>query len=539
MHAAVEGATRVDTTMRSAATASADAQSGMNAAPRPDSPPRQGRRKLPPMLFGTERRTQAGLEPYVPSAAEPWDALRAGHLLRRAAFLPTQAELTAALGMEPGALVDALLDVAGEPQPPGSWIAEISPEPTTGEEEAAYDSQNKNWMNDLRAWWAGLMTASGMSIVEKMTLFWHGHITGEGGIVKVPQYMYQQNALFRSHALGNFRDLMKAVNHDPAMLRYLDGEINIGSNPNENYGRELMELFTMGEGRYTEQDIKEAARCLTGWQLDEFTSFDATFSPLFHDTGNKTFMGRTIVGRSSLDGRFEGDEVVDVIFEDESVAKFICRKLYLAFVYNNPAAVDGDVVNAMAAVFRDNDYEIKPVLEVLLKSAHFFDEVNIGAMIKSPAVLEIGMARQLAADPGGARLVADMRVLEQHLLDPPNVAGWEGYRSWISTTTYPFRKSYAERFVTGLQPGGSGQTPMNVVAWGKQFPDYYDADKLIDHILTLLLPKKVSDTRRASYLQTMLGGAPVYEWNIEVPNADTNLRNMLVRIISAPDFQLH
>lgn len=514
-------------------------ESAVKELPRRGTLPHGSRGKLPPMLFGVERRTQTGLEPYVPSGAQPWDVRRAGHLLRRACFLPTWTELSAALALQPGEVVDMLLDITAEPLPPGSWVSEIPPEPTTIDEESAYKSQNLGWMNDLRGWWAGLMASSGMSITEKMTLFWHGHITGEGVVVRVPQYMYQQNALFRSFATGNFRDLMKAVNHDPAMLRYLDGEINIGSNPNENYGRELMELFTMGEGHYTEQDIKEAARCLTGWQLNEFTGFDATFSPLMHDTGNKTFMGRTIVGRSSLDGRFEGDEVVDIIFENDAVAKFICRKLYLAFVYNNPAAVDGDVVNALAQILRDNDYDIKPVLSALLKSAHFFDDVNIGAMIKSPAVLEVGLARQLGSDPGGARLVSDMKVLEQHLLDPPNVAGWEGYRSWISTTTYPFRKSYAERFITGQQPGGSGQTPMNVVAWGKQFPGYYDADKLMNHILSLLLPKTVSDSRRASYLQTMLGGAPVYEWNIEAPNADINLRNMLVRLISAPDFQLH
>jgi hypothetical protein len=500
---------------------------------------RRVRRKLPPMLYGMERRTLAGLEPWVPSGAEPWDALRAGHLLRRATLLPTWSDLTTALGMQPAALVDMLLNVAAEPSSPGSWVNEISPEPTTSEEEQAYESQNKSWMNDLRGWWTQLMAASGLNITEKMTLFWSGHITSEAALVEIPQYMYQQNVLFRASALGNFRNLMKDVNRDPAMLRYLDGGINVGGNPNENYARELMELFTMGEGRYTEEDIREAARCLTGWTLDEFTSFDAVFNPLYHDAGNKTVLGRTIVGRSSLDGRFEGDEVVDVIFEDEAVSKFICRKLYQAFVYNNPEAVDGDIVNALAQIFRDNDYEIKPVLAALLKSAHFFDAVNIGAMIKSPAVIEVGLARQFDANPGGARLVSDMKTLAQHLMDPPVVAGWDGYRTWVSTTTYPYRKSFAERFITGQIPGGSSQTPMNVIAWGKQFPDYTDAEKLLDGILALLLPQKVSTTRHASYLQTMLGGAPVYEWDIDAPNADTNLRNMLVRLVSAPDFQLH
>jgi uncharacterized protein (DUF1800 family) len=491
------------------------------------------------MLFGARRRTQAGLEPYVPSASQPWDALRISHLLRRATFFPDWKELKDATIRQPGELVDSLLTVTPEPAAPGAWVSQIFNKPATQEEKNAYIGQNAALMDALRAWWAGLMTSSGMNITERMTLFWHGHITSEGGVVLIPQYMYQQNVLYRAHAIGNFRNLMKEVNHDPAMLRYLNGDINVGSNPNENYGRELMELFTMGEGHYTEQDIKEAARCLTGWQLDEFTGYDSAFNPLYHDTGNKTFMGRTIVGRSSLDGRFEGDEVVDIIFEDTSVAKFICRKLYLAFVYNNPAAVDGDIVNGLAAILRDNNYELQPVIATLLKSAHFFDEVNIGAMIKSPAVFAVGLARQLRSNPGGARLVTDMKMLEQNILDPPNVGGWEGYRTWISTTTYPFRKSYAERFITGTMPGGASQTPMDVVAWGKSFDDYADADKLLDNILTLLLPKKISSTRRASYLQAMLGGAPAYEWNIDAPNADTNLRNMLVRLIAAPDFQLH
>jgi hypothetical protein len=497
------------------------------------------RRKLPPMLYGTERRSQAGIEPYIPSPQEPWDERRASHLLRRACFLPTWTEIKSAAAMQPGAAVDMLLQPVGTPAPPGSWVGEVQPEPTTAEETNAYRSQNASWLDALRAWWTERMVSSGMNITEKMTLFWHRHITTEAGIVLIPQYMYQQNALLRSYALGNFRDLMKDVNHDPAMLLYLDGAISVAGNPNENYGRELMELFTMGEGNYTEEDIKEAARCLTGWQLDEFTSFDATFNPLYHDAGNKTFMGRTILGRSSLDGRFEGDEVVDIIFEDESVAKFICRKLYTFFVYDNDEAVDGAVVDALAQLLRDNEYDIKPVVETLLKSAHFFDAVNIGAMIKSPAVFESGLARQLAANPGGARLVADMKTLEEHLLYPPVVAGWEGYRTWISTTTYPYRKSFAERFITGQLPGGPSQTPVDVVAWGKSFDNASDANTLLDDILMLLLPVEVSTTRRDSYLQTMLGGAPVYEWNIDAPNADTNLRNLLVRLVSAPDFQLH
>ncbi|HOJ04178.1 MAG TPA: DUF1800 domain-containing protein [Bacteroidota bacterium] len=500
---------------------------------------RRERVVLPPMLYGVQRRTQSGLEPWTPSPAEPWDARRAAHLLRRATMLPAWQDVQYALTRSPGDMVRELLRAMPDAGEPGSWVSEIAPRPTTVDEENAYRSGNAARMNELRSWFVNRMVSEQRSIRESMVLFWHRHVTTEASVVLIPQFLYQQNMLYRDFALGNFRDMMKAVNHDPAMLRYLDGEINVGGNPNENYARELMELYTMGEGHYTEQDIKEAARCLTGWRLDEFTSFEANFSPLHHDSGNKIFMGRTIVGRSSLDGRFEGDEVVDIIFEDPAVARFICRKLYLAFVYNNPAAVDGAVVEDMATLFRDNNYEIAPVVEALLSSQHFFDNVNIGAMIKSPAALLIGLARQLGAHPGGDRIAADMRTLEEFLFNPPTVAGWDGYRTWVSTTTYPYRKAFAERFITGQMPGGNGQTPMDIVAWGKQFPGFNDANALLDAILLLLLPMPVSSTRRESFLQSMLGGAPVYEWNIDAPNADANLRNLLVRIVAAPDFQLH
>ncbi len=497
------------------------------------------RRPLPPMLTGAARRTQSGLEPWLPSSGDPFNARRAAHLLRRAVFLPAWSDVRTAVAQGLDATIDALFDTPPDPLSPGAWAEDIVDRPVTQEEKNAYDARNMTLCDALRGWWANVMATSGPTIQERMVFFWSGHITSESREVRVPQLLYTQNQLFRAYALGNFRSLMKLVNHDAAMLRYLGGDINTGGNPNENYARELMELYTMGEGHYTEQDIKEAARCLTGWRLDEFTSLEPVFNPMYHDTGNKTFMGRTVVGRSSLDGRFEGDEIVDIIFEREEVALFLCRKLYLAFVYNNPAAVDGDIVRGLADVFRANNYEIRPVIETLLRSAHFFDDVNVGAMIKNPAVYEAGMVRQFGANPGGTQLQKDMTSLEQELINPPTVQGWEDYRTWISTTTYPLRKNYALRFVTGQMPGGGTQLPMDVVAWAKEIDGHTDADTLIDNILTLLLPRPVSTTRRELYLNAMLGNAPVYEWNIDAPAAAVNLRAMLTRVTEAPDFQQH
>ncbi len=491
------------------------------------------------MLYGAKRRTASGLGPYVPSTQQPWDKRAVAHLLRRATFLPSWANLVTGQTYQPGALVDLLLEDAPLPPDPGAWVNEIYDKPVTMEELSAYKNLNEGLVGNLQAWWAKQMALTGMNASERMTLFWSGHITSEAREVKVPQFLYYQNLLFRNNVFGDFRALMKAVNHDAAMLRYLGGDLNVQGNPNENYARELMELYTMGEGHYTEQDIKEAARCLTGWRLDEFTSYDPVFSPLIHDTANKTFMGRTILGRSSLDGRFEADEVVDIIFEREEVARFICRKLYLNFVYSDPAAVDGVIVDGLADVFRTNNYQIKPVLATLLKSQHFFDEVNRSAMIKSPAVYVAGLARQLGNMPAPSTLAGDMKTLEQELMNPPTVRGWEDYRTWISTVTYPSRKAIGDRFITGQMPGGSSTSPMDTVAWARTIDDYADAEKLLDNILLLLLPKPVSASRRAVFLNTLMGGAPVYEWDITAPNAGTRLAALLKDIVSAPDFQLH
>lgn len=477
------------------------------------------------------RRTNAGLDPYIPSPQKPWDMTRASHLLRRTLFLPTYDQIKFALTKTPGEVVDLLLQDLPLPPAPGAWIDEIPTKPVTDPERAAYQSTNLSRMNALRAWWCDLMRSDQFSVIEKMTLFWHGHITGEGKEVLLPQFMYIQNQLLREYALENFRSMMKRVNYDAAMLRYLGGDINVKGKPNENYARELQELFTIGLDHYTEQDIKEVARCLTGWQLDEFMSLDPYFNPLYHDAGNKTFMGRTILGRSSVDGRFEADEVVDIIFERQEVATFICTKLYKFFVYDNPSAVDPVIVAGLAEIFRQNNYEIKPVLAALLKSEHFFDDVNIGVVIKSPADHFIGLYRQLELSASGSGIVNEMKSAEQWLLDPPNVSGWEGYRTWISTNTYPIRKSSAEKGVNGLKP--------DIVSFVKKFSNYQNVDVFLDTLLAVLLPKPVSTKRRDVFLATLLNGAYAYEWGIDDPRFQLTTTNVLLMIVNSPDYQLH
>ena len=478
------------------------------------------------------RRTLAGLEPYVPTPQQPWDFVRASHLLRRTIFLPTYDQVQFALTKTPGEVIDLLLQDQPLPASPGGWVDELLIKPTTTEEKNQYESQNLSRMESLRAWWCSLMKNDSLSLVEKMTFFWHGHITSEGKEVLIPQLIYHQNQMLRSFALGNFKEMMKRVNSDAAMLRYLGGDINVKGKPNENYGRELMELYTIGLDNYTEQDIKENARVLTGWRVNEFQSLESYFDPNLHDSGNKTVMGRTILGRSTYSGgKEESDDLINIIFDRQEVATFICRKLYRTFVYDNPARVDETIVTEMANVFRQNNYELKPALGALLKSKHFFDDVNIGAMIKSPANFDIGLYRQLELSASGGAISTEMKSMEQTVIDPPNVKGWEGYRTWISTTTYPFRKTFAERAVTSKRN--------EIQQWVKKFASYTDVNIFLETVLALFLPKPISTTRRKIFLDTLLNGAYATDWNIDDARFQQTTINLLTLIVNAPDYQLH
>ncbi len=480
-------------------------------------------------------RATAGLEPYIPSPEQPWNAYRAAHLLRRTLIGPQPSEITQAVQSTPEILVTRLLFSPLPPEPPSDWVNQDPFGRPTKEQRQL----EREWMNELRAWWMELMvnllpSSRGFSIRERMVLFWHDHFATQAKDVRRPQLMYIQNALLRKHALGNFKTLVQEITRDPAMLYYLDGRVNRRGKPNENYARELMELFTIGIGNYTETDVGEAARALTGWTV---RGAQAVFNERRFDFEKKVFLGNR--------GNFNDLGIIDIIFEQDATASFICRKLYQAFVYDIP---DETVVDQMARLFRESNYEIQPVLKALLTSAHFFDKTTIGAKIKGPVELVAGTVRTLGMWAGkegniqGAHMVQLANTLGQYLLDPPNVAGWPGYRTWISTSTLPQRHKITDDLIDGrslrMRRVFYEITQPDPVAFIKHFPDPYDAVKLVREMGECLTSFEMTGEREELFLSALLRGAAVYDWNPDDMAAPRRISDLLKMIFELPEYQL-
>ncbi|MBA3708059.1 MAG: DUF1800 domain-containing protein [Planctomycetes bacterium] len=276
---------------------------------------------------------------------------------------------------------------------------------------------------ELKAWWYHEMLTTDTPLTERMVLFWHNHFTSQLETVRDPLLMHEQNRLFRAHALGNYADLLKAMPLDPAMFIYLDSNSNVADRPNENFAREVMELFTVGEGFYTEKDIKEAARSFSGYQFDPATGRPVRMEQ-YHDGGRKLVLGHK--------GVFDADEVMRILLErEERVAIHLTEKLWQEFVDER---IDDQEVYRLAAVFYKAKYEMKPLMRALLTSDAFWDPARRGILVKSPVELLCGTMRSLGlpAEPVD-RLPAWGRRLGQDVLDPPNVKGWKGGAAWIST----------------------------------------------------------------------------------------------------------
>lgn len=287
---------------------------------------------------------------------------------------------------------------------------------------------------ELKGWWYTEMLTTDSPLTERMTLFWHNHFTSSLQKVRAPALMYRQNALLRRHALGNFGELLHAIARDPAMILYLDNQTNRKSQPNENFARELLELFTLGEGHYGERDIKEAARAFSGWMVDR-TRGEYRFNTRQHDGGVKTFLGRS--------GRFDGHHILDILLQQPRTAEYIVQKLWREFVSETP---DPAEVKRLAALFRAGGYEMKPLLQALFTTAAFRAPTTRGTLVKSPAELIVGTLRFLDSTPRDATVLARVgALLGQNLLDPPNVKGWPGGTTWISSQTLLAREQFLDR----------------------------------------------------------------------------------------------
>jgi len=422
-----------------------------------------------------------------------FDFWAAHHLLSRAGFggTPDQVRALTQLGLDDA--VDYIVDYDELPEPDvdsSIFSADIM-RPATPEESAAYrrarqqgdeaelekfrkmrqDRQrtDRAQIAAARKWWLERMIETPRPLEEKMTLFWHGHFATGYRAIEDSWHMLMQNQMHRVNATGNFADLLFKTIRDPAMLRYLNNNQNRKQSPNENLSRELMELFSLGEGNdYTESDIKEGARALTGYTYrdDEFI-----FNERNHDGGTKAILGRT--------GTFDGDDFVRIILSRRSCSEFVCQKLYRFFVNDSPTVPDDDqkrFIANLAKTFRSKKYELKPVLKALFRSRHFYDPSNRASVVKSPTQLTVQVIRTLRTPARELDALASAGdLMGQSLFEPPSVKGWDGGRSWINTSTLFVRQNLSIYLLTGKRP--------DIYDW-QISPDPYEPGHMLAHLET-------------------------------------------------------
>jgi len=386
---------------------------------------------------------------------------------------------------------------------------------------------DRDQARDYAKWWVRRMIETPRPMQEKLVLLWHDHFATRYRNVNDSYKMIQQLALFRREANGNFGDLARGIVRDPAMLVFLNNNQNRARNPNENLARELMELFTLGEGHYTEHDIQQAARALTGYFVDDH---DFAFRKNQHDDGVKTILGRR--------GAFDGESLVEVLLRQTACARFVAYKLYEAFVADLPDPDNvpdsaGVVIERLSQILRRENYELKPVLGVLLRSRHFHDAAVVGRRIKNPVEFVIGMNRSLTPPPRDANLMVQaMAEMGQQLLDPPNVSGWRSGRAWISTSTLFVRHNTAIYLITGSQPHRGGRIAMSAALdpaslLGDMTRPTPPA--IVDRVVRLMLPRPLDPARRRMLLDFA---------EREKPASRDALVGLMLLVTTMPEFQM-
>lgn len=474
-----------------------------------------GNRKL---NRNSNRRMAAGLTPY----AGNWTRNEVAHLLKRTLFGATAADISHFMAMSPGAAVDELLNnlpVLGTPLRDYGLIED--------EFGVMHDdlgvAQGQTWVNDLNTlsdpeirgsinrlrtesllkWWTGAILNQNRSIYEKMVMFWHHHFSVQMEEVGNATMLWRHHKIFRDNPLGSIKQLVKDVTIDPAMLFHLNGYLNSKLAPDENYAREMQELFTVGRGagsQYTENDVIAAARVLTGWRIDSQT-LTAYLDNSTHDTGSKSFSAfynSTTIGNN---GAAEVDDLVNMIFNTTEAARFICRKLYTWFVYYQiDPATETDVIIPLADIMRNNNFQVKPVLEALLKSEHFFDPLNQACYIKNPFDIIVGTLRELNTSipahtdwqngyPFFGNIYAQAAGMQQELFQPPDVSGWPSYHQdpmyyelWVNSNSLPRRARFTDALIddnlvdvraianAGSNPADPNQLILDITALLLRYP---------------------------------------------------------------------
>lgn len=470
-------------------------------------------------------RTDTGLNAYTGA----WGTAQVVHLLKRAMFGAAPLDVRHFENMSMDAAVDALLqantvtptppvnsyNTGGYTDPTGvvpgaPWV--LAPDAAAGD-----DVLNPKRRTSYKAWWTGLMLNQERSIHEKMVLFWHNHFATETQTIGDARFSYGYNVVLRTHALGNFKNLVKAITLDPGMLVYLNGYLNEKTAADENYARELLELFTCGKGpdsQYQEEDVRAAAHVLTGYKVDKVTCtsyFDATKHDIENKKFSNWFSNKVITGKTGAAGTTELDDMLGIIFLQQEVAKFICRKFYQFFIYYEiDAGAEANVITPLANIFRAANYEIKPLLIALFKSEHFYDALNMSCLIKSPVDFTVGLCREFGvkfspaanyaqAYPQWGALQGAAANQQQNIGDPPGVSGWEAYylapqfhELWINTDTLPKRN----RMVDLMISSGYNGLIIDPIAFASQMPNPGDPIALVKDSLDILYRMGVSEATR-------------------------------------------
>ncbi|AFK05172.1 protein of unknown function DUF1800 [Emticicia oligotrophica DSM 17448] len=429
-------------------------------------------------------------------------------------------------------------------------------------------------------WWLMQMANQKRSIHEKMVLFWHNHFATETADVDDARFAYIHNTVLRKFALGNFKEFVKQITLDPAMLRYLNGRFNSKNAPDENYGRELQELFTVGKGpnsKYTEDDVKAAARVLTGIGINNDKKV-YNLNVTNHDTSDKKFSSfyndTIIVGQSSVGGMLtELEDLINMIFSVDEVSKYICRKIYIFFIhYEITDEIENNIIEPLSKIFKENNFEIKPVLTTIFKCQHFYDPNIFGSMIKSPLDFIIGTIREFGVNFPSPKtflqeyyslfgeLVRQGQNLQQDIGDPPNVAGWPAYYQvpmfyeiWINSDTYPKRNQFTEMLINIGILKGTQKIQIDVVGFAKKLPVPNDPNQLINDSLQILykipITKELIEQLKKDIL--LSGQSSDYYWTdlwdaminnpIDFESYNmvvTKLRNLYSYLMALPEFQL-
>lgn len=515
-----------------------------------------------PTLCVAAQQRQQDSKPLAPLEAADWDNRKAAHLLDRAGFGGTPEEIAKMGAMLPNEAVNRLVNYQNISQDEriNDFLVQpfVSPPPTENQTKyernlqvffgrVAFDNRQ---IESARDWWLERMLVSKRPLEEKLTLFWHGHLTTSNAGVYMSSPLIQQNQLFRRHAAGNVGELILAVSKDPAMLRYLNNNSNIKGRPNENYARELLELFTLGEGNYTENDIKEAARAFTGWTSTGDGSF--LFRPNQHDVGEKTFLGKT--------GNFDGTDIVELVIGHRQHARFICTELFMFFVHDRPTEAQ---INAMIWTYRVGGNRVRPVLNQLFLSKAFYSEEAMSTRVKSPVeyLVSTWKAMGLQKVPQTDRLKTDLAEMGQVLFYPPTVEGWEGGSAWITSSTLLARYNVAGRLLLGADVDPSRPTLVlpPAMAWvpitqssaaqeaefsaAKWMTDAgaKSASEVVKQLESRFLRVPLSEFKRREVVKFLesLGWMSTDKISFASEKSEYQLRRALHLILCTPEFQIH